>query len=48
MCQLNSAKMGAPFRGDVRLNVARIVTDCEVDDESKQPFKDMRYPLGKK
>ena len=45
MCTLNSAKIGAPFRADVRLNVARIVTDCEVDDESKQPFKDMRYPL---
>ena len=47
ICALNTAKMGAPFRADVRLNVARIITDCEVDDESRQPFKDMRYPLGK-
>ena len=41
----NTNKMSFPLRGDVKLSVARIVTDLEVDNERETPFKLMRYPL---
>ena len=33
------------MRANSKLDVARGVCDLEVDDESKQPFKPMRYPI---
>ena len=44
-CVINSAKYGWPFRADTKMDVVRIINDIEVDDESKTPFLDMRYPL---
>lgn len=40
----------APFRADGKERLGFLITDLEVNDESKDPFKVMRYPLedGKK
>ena len=47
---LNQAKIIFPMRASTKLDIVRIVSDLEVDDERQQPFKSMRYPLepGKK
>ena len=44
-CTLNSAKYGWPLRADTKMDVIRIINDIEVDDESKTPFLEMRYPF---
>ena len=44
-CRLNTAKIGFPMRANSKLDVARVVCDLEIDEESKQPFKPMRYPI---
>ena len=45
MCRLNQAKIGFPLRADRKMDVIRIINDLEVDDESKTPFLEMRYPF---
>ena len=42
----NQAKIVFPVRASTKLDIARIVSDLEVDDEHNQPFKSMRYPLA--
>ena len=50
MCTINQAKIGFPLRSDTKMEIVRIINDLEVDDESKSPFLEMRYPIedGKK
>ena len=43
-CRINSAKYGFPLRSDVKMDVIRVINDIEVEDESKTPFLNMRYP----
>ena len=45
MCTINQAKIGFPFRSDTKMDVVRIINDLEVDDESRTPFLEMRYPF---
>ena len=43
-CTINSAKYGWPLRADTKMDVVRVINDIEVEDESKTPFLEMRYP----
>ena len=44
-CVIGQAKICFPLRGPTKMDIVRIVNDIEVDDETKVPFKKMRYPI---
>ena len=50
MCRINTAKFSTPLRSDNKIRLLSIVSDLEVEDEKRVPFRLMRYPIedGKK